>query len=82
MPFDCTLCQGFNKVIPAIELRHLYIGVAYLAGSMSVTAGTLDDAIFRGKGQSFSRSLVENSSGIKYFDDVNLFGYFIYFLAV
>ena len=79
MSVNLTSGQSLEEVILAIEFRHLYISVPYFSQRMGITASALDNTVLLSEGPGFSGTVGKGASGIKYFYDVNLLYYFVYY---
>ena len=75
-PANHPLSQRFNKIVPTVELWHLYIGVTYLGQGMGITAGALMDVILTSKVPGAVHILIGEGAGIKNLYDINLVCYF------
>jgi len=77
-----ALGQGLEEFILTVKFGHLYIGIADFIMGMGITAGTLGNIMLLSKCQSFSRIGRERASGVKYFHNVDLPRYLLYYLTV
>ena len=69
---DIALFKSGAEFLTSFELRHFYISMTYFVGNMGITAGTLSQAILLGKGLNPAQTLKGESSGVEYFNNIDL----------
>ena len=50
---NISFSQSLEIIVPAIEFRHIYIGVAYFIGAVGIAASTARDTVLISKGLRF-----------------------------
>ena len=77
MSTNLAINQNLEKVILTIEFRHFYIGIAYFAKGMCITAGALGNIVFHGKSQCLLQASLKQAASIENLDDIDILSDFL-----